>query len=366
MGEVWHLFLLFLRFGATAFGGPAAHIAMLEELVVRQRQWLERAHFLDLLGLTQLLPGPNSTELVLHCGFERRGWWGLVAAGLGFMLPGVLSSAALAVVYAQGQDLAWLHHIFAGIQPVVVGIIAAAAWQLGQQAVKHLRLGLIGGLALVLGALGYAEIWVILLAGLLGVLLAKPGPRASSFGFWALAAGSWKLPLGIFGVFLKIGGLLYGSGYALIAYLDQELVVERGWTTREVLLDAVAIGQITPGPLFSTATFLGYQMGGWAGAGAATVGIFLPAFVMVGLVNPLTPRLRRSARTAAFLDAVNVASVAVMVLICWQLGQPLLAQPWKLGLAALTGVGLVRFPRWGSAFWIILGALIGTWGYLFA
>jgi len=357
--------LLFLKLGVIAFGGPAAHIAMLENEVVRKRTWMSHEHFLDLVGATNLIPGPNSTEMVMHCGRERAGWKGLVVAGVCFILPAVLITAAFAWAYQQYGQLPQVEAFVYGIKPAVIAIILSALVPLGKKALKNAELGMLGAATVVACLLGVHEIVALFGCGLAGVLLfwlknrdrALPGIFPVALLQVApplLSAGNLK----IFGIFLKVGALLYGSGYVLFAFLDAELVA-RGLLTREQLMDAVAVGQFTPGPVLSTATFVGWQMNGAWGALAATVGIFLPSFLFVALLNPLIPRLRRSKVLSAFLDAVNVAAIAVILVVCLQMGRAALTD-WKTLLIAILSLGaLLVFKKMNSVLVVAGGAALG-------
>ena len=371
---------LFLRLGMTAFGGPAAHIAMMEDEVVERRGWLTRQHFLDLVGATNLIPGPNSTEMTMHIGYERAGWRGLFVAGAAFIGPAVLLTGILAWLYVRYGALPQVAPFLAGIKPAVLAIILAAVWKLGKKAVKGWQLAVIGlavfaasllgvdvTLALLVGGVGGA-IWLYL-AGVVqvdGKGKGKPTavvllPALAEKIAWgtAVAAAAAELSLWRLGlVFLKIGAVLYGSGYVLVAFLERDLVHRLGWLTQAQLLDAIAIGQFTPGPVLSTATFIGYLVAGTPGAVAATLGIFLPSFLFVLILNPLIPRLRRMAATAAFLDAVNVAAVALMAAVMLELGRETLVnwQAWAIaGAAALL---TFRF-KLNSAWLVVGGALLG-------
>ncbi|MBY0274987.1 chromate efflux transporter, partial [Candidatus Binatia bacterium] len=336
---------LFLRLGTTAFGGPAAHIAMMRDEVVLRRQWLSDADFLDLLGATNLIPGPNSTEMAIHLGHRRAGWPGLVVAGTCFILPAALITLALAWLYvrfASRPDAAWLLY---GVKPVVIAIVAQAVLGLAPVAARTVALRLLAIAVAAAAVLGVNEFLLLLLAGLAAVAIARssrehgagiapgllPASAASLAGAGAATAGPAMLAgvapvapsaVGIaplFWVFAKIGSVLFGSGYVLLAFLRAELVERLGWLTPAQLVDAIAIGQLTPGPVFTTATFVGYVLAGNAGACAATLGIFLPAFVFVALSAPLLPRLRRSWVAGALLDGVNVASLALMAVVTLQL-----------------------------------------------
>lgn len=356
---------LFLKLGFIAFGGPAAHIAMLENEVVRKRNWMSHEHFLDLVGATNLIPGPNSTEMVMHCGHERAGWKGLVVAGVCFILPAVLITAVFAWAYRQYGQLPQVEAFVYGIKPAVIAIILAALIPLGKKALKSVELGVLGVATLVACLAGVHEIAALFGCGLAGIVLfwLKNRGKALSgiFPFGLLQIAAPALQVGsphIFWIFLKVGAMLYGSGYVLFAFLDAELV-SRGLLTRVQLMDAVAVGQFTPGPVLSTATFIGWQMEGIRGALAATVGIFLPSFLFVALLNPLIPRLRRSKIMSAFLDAVNIAAIAVILAVCVQMGRAALTD-WKTLLIALLGlVALLVFKKMNTVLVVLGGAVTG-------
>ncbi|WP_345226881.1 chromate efflux transporter [Hymenobacter koreensis] len=359
---------VFFRLGALSFGGPAAHIALMEEEVVRKRQWMSAEHFLDLIGATNLIPGPNSTEMTMHCGHERAGGAGLVVAGLAFILPSVIITGVFAWLYQRYGQLPQVAPFVYGIAPAVIAIIAGAAYTLGRKAVKSELLAGIGAATLLAALLGVHEIVALLGAGMAGLVLhtlrqpPKLRQTLSVMPFASILAGplvNTGLSIsGVFWSFLKVGATLYGSGYVLFAYLEGELVAP-GWLSRQQLLDAVAVGQFTPGPVLSTATFVGWQLGGWGGALAATVGIFLPSFVFVWLLNPLLPRLRKSQLFSAFLDSVNVASVALIVAVLVAMTRMALTDWLTLLIAALSlGVSLA-YPKINSAFVVVGGALLG-------
>ena len=362
--------LLFLKLGTTAFGGPAVHIAMMEDEVVRRRRWLTREAFLDYLGATNLIPGPNSTELALHIGHARAGWSGLLAAGLAFILPSTLIVAVTAWAYVRYGTLPEAAALLYGVKPVVLAIVAQALWHLGRTALKSATLALVALAAVAAAVAGVHELLILAAAGTImvgaaaarGVAGAAPlfltgvggmttqiaaAGAPASFGLWPL-----------FLVFAKAGAFLFGSGYVLLAFLRADLVERLQWLTESQLLDAIAIGQITPGPVFTTATFIGYVLGGSAGAAVATVGIFLPAFVFVALSGPLVPRLRRSARAGAALDGVNVAALALMAVVSWQLGRAALIDPLSIAIALASLIALVWF-RVNSVWLIAAGAAIG-------
>jgi chromate transporter len=361
---------LFLRLGATSFGGPAAHIALMEDECVRRRGWLTHAEFLDLVGAANLIPGPNSTEVAIHIGHRVAGWPGLVVAGMCFILPAALIVFALAWAYVAYGQLPPVAGVLYGVKPVVIAVVAQALWRLGRSAIRSPLLVAVAAVAAVLAAVGVHE-----LAVLFGVGLAVPllrglfrRPRAEASVALALfatpalpaagvAAGAPPFGLGpLFWVFVKVGSVLFGSGYVLLAFLRADLVERRGWLTEQQLLDAVAVGQVTPGPVFTTATFIGYLLGGPAGAAVATVGIFLPAFVFVALSVPLLPRLRRSKVAGVFLDGVNAASLALMAVVTVQLGRAALVDGLTVLLAVASELLLLRFRV--NATWLVLGGAV--------
>jgi chromate transporter len=365
---------LFLKLGTTAFGGPAAHIAMMEDEVVRRRQWLTHDEFLDLLGATNLIPGPNSTELAIHIGHRRAGWAGLLVAGTCFILPATLIVTALAGAYVRFGQLPDLAGVLYGVKPVIIAVVVQALWGLGRSALKTKPLTVLGLAAAGASFAGMNELLVLFGTGLLAAAL--PGLRPNSGAATALLAASPVWPFGVaaastaaaatpFGLwplflfFLKVGSVLFGSGYVLLAFLRADLVDRWQWLTEAQLLDAIAVGQFTPGPLFTSATFIGYLLGGVSGAGVATVGMFLPAFFFVAISGPLVPRLRRSRLAGAFLAGVNVASLALMAVVTWQLGASALSDGFTWLLAALSGGLLVRF-RVNSA-WLVLGGAVAGW-----
>jgi chromate transporter len=341
------LALLFLGLGATAFGGPAAHIAMMEEEVVRRRGWLSREEFLDLLGATNLIPGPNSTELAIHIGYRRAGWRGLLVAGTCFIVPATLIVAAIAWLYVRYARLPEAEALLYGIKPVIIAIVLDALWRLARAAMRTPLLALAAVAAATAAFLGLHELIVLFATGGLVMLPRVRPPRATPVA---------AFPIFLF--FLKVGSVLFGSGYVLLAFLRADLVERFGWLTEAQLLDAVAVGQITPGPVFTTATFIGYVLAGPPGAVAATVGIFLPAFFFVAISSPLIPRLRRSPVMSAFLDGLNAASVALMTVVTWQLGRAALVDVPTFVLAMVSAVVLWRF-RVNSAWLVLGGAAVG-------
>ncbi len=360
---------VFLKMGFTAFGGPAAHVSIMHDEVVKRRRWLDEGQFLDLLGATNLIPGPNSTEMAIHLGYLRAGWKGFVAGGVCFVAPATLIVLGLAWLYSRMQSLPQAGFLLYGIKPVVIAIILQALWSLGRKAVRDLFLALVFLLVFGLYFLGVNEILLLFGGGLL-VMLVRNWRRLTNTpaGLWLLALGGlpaaaataavpYSLGL-LFLTFLKIGSVMYGTGYVLLAFLRSDFVVRYGWLTDQQLLDAIAIGQVTPGPLFTTATFIGYQLGGVPAALLATLAIFLPSFVYVALSNPLIPRLRSSPWFGALLDGVNVSALGLMAAVTWQIGRASLVDPLTIMIALLSLVLLLRFKI--SSTWLIgAGAIIG-------
>jgi len=360
---------VFLKLGVTAFGGPAAHIALMEEEVVRRRQWVTREHFLDMVSAAQLIPGPNSTELAIHLGRVRAGWAGLLVAGVCFIIPAMALVMGLAWAYVETGSLPAAKHVLQGLQPVIVAVILQALWGLGKTAVKGWKAGAIAVASVVACSFKLPELGVLLAAGAVSALLIKRdvnGKSTTSAMFLpavpmvSAGMGSISLP-GIFGVFLKIGSVLYGSGYVLLAFLRADLVERLGWLTESQLLDAVAVGQVTPGPVFTTATFIGYLLSGPQGAVVATVGIFLPAFFFVAISGPLIPRIRQSRVAGAFLDGVNAASLALLVVVSWELGVHSITNLAAVLMCMVSLVVLIRF-KLNSTWLLAAGALLGWLG----
>ena len=355
---------LFFKLGCIAFGGPAAHIAMMEDEVVHKRKWMTEEHFLDLIGATNLIPGPNSTEMTMHCGHERAGWKGLFVAGFCFIFPAVVITGIFAYLYQQYGKLPEVEPFIYGIKPAVIAIIIMAAYKLGKKAVKNTTLAILGIIAIVICLLGVNEILVLFGCGIVGLLIhfiSNGNKTINSFLPLLFLQEVVINPMGnlkIFLTFIKIGAILYGSGYVLFAFLDNELVAN-GWMTREALIDAVAVGQITPGPVLSTATFIGWQLNGLSGALLATLGIFLPSFLFVLLLNPLIPKMQKSKIMRAILDAVNVAAVALIVVVCIQMSKDTHTD-WKTILIAVASILTVfLYKKTNSAYIVIGGALFG-------
>ena len=361
------LALSFLKLGTIGFGGPAAHIAMMQDVVVKKRKWMDEQHFLDLIGATNLIPGPNSTEMAIHIGHERAGLKGLIVAGLCFILPAVIITGIFAVLYKEYGQLPQAQPFIYGIKPAIIAIIIAAVYPLARKSLKTVELGIIGVLALILNLIGINEIYVLFGAGFVALALAairnnKGNSVNSIFPFSLLQfSGTGFLSaggLGLFFTFLKIGAILYGSGYVLFAFLDTELVA-KGIISRQQLIDAIAVGQFTPGPLFSSVTFIGYQINNFAGALTATIGIFLPSFLFVALLNPLVPKMRNSKLASAFLDAVNVASIAIIAAICYKMGKDSISE-WRTIVIAVSSLAAVfGFKKINSALVVLGGAGLG-------
>jgi chromate transporter len=373
---------LFLKLGAISFGGPAAHIALMEDEVVRKRQWVTRQQFLDMLGLTNLIPGPNSTELAINIGFARARWLGLVVAGASFILPAALITVAVAWAYVRFGTLPLAESLLAGVKPAVIAVIAVAVWRLGKIAVQDGWLAVLGALAFAAFLVKVSPLLVLAGGGLTGMVVQRVRKlrRGTSSDSTKLSAGlmllkkSFVLPSLLSGVmvaaagfplakrvplarlgwfFLKVGAVLYGGGYVLFAFVEQGLVRDHLWLTQQQVLDAIAIGQFTPGPVLSTATFIGYLLGGVWGAAVATVAIFLPSFLYVAALGPVLPKLRRSVWMAAFLDSVNVCAVALMAGVTVRLSADAL-RGWPMWLIALAALAVLW--RWKvNPAWVVLG-----------
>jgi len=371
---------LFLKLGTIGFGGPAAHIALMEDEVVRRRGWLTREAFLDYLGATNLIPGPNSTELAIEIGRDRAGFPGLVVAGVAFILPAALIVGITAWAYVRFGNLPAALALFAGVKPVIIAIVVQALWRLARTAVKTRWLAALAVAAIVAVAAGVHELVVLVAAAILSVAAAAARSHdvdhrvsmavpigASVVGSTPRLAGALGAAVGmraamslwsLFAIFLKIGSVLFGSGYVLLAFLRADFVERLGWLTERQLLDAVAVGQVTPGPVFTTATFIGYVLAGVPGAVLATVGIFLPAFVFVAVSGPLIPRLRRSRLAGAALDGVNAASLGLMAVVTWQLGRASIVSV-SSGIVAVSAGALLATRRVNAAWLVLGGALAG-------
>ncbi|MDA8874666.1 chromate efflux transporter [Winogradskyella sp.] len=357
---------VFFKLGCFAFGGPAAHIAMMEDEIIEKRKWMTRDYFLDLIGTTNLIPGPNSTEMTMHCGYERAGKVGLFVAGIAFIVPATFITGILAYLYVEYGQLPAVEPFIYGIKPAVLAIIAAAVLKLGKKAIKNMELAIIGLLVLVASLLGVNEVFALLAGGILGMLyfyvkaktltsLKSVSPLLVLLGFNTAITKISVLKL--FFIFLKVGAILYGSGYVLFAYLDAELV-SRGLLTRPELIDAIAIGQFTPGPVLSTSTFIGYQLSGLPGAIVATAGIFLPSFLFVLLLNPFIPKMRNSKILRYFLDTVNVAAVSVMLAVLIIMAKETLFE-WQAIIIAIIATVLTFKTKVSTIWTIVIGAVLG-------
>ena len=362
--QLGELARVFLRLGTISFGGPAAHVAMMEDEVVRRRGWLTRDELMDLYGAANLIPGPNSTELAIHIGHRRGGWPGLLVAGSCFILPAFLIVSVIGWLYLRFGHLPQVGALLWGIKPVIIAVVAQALVRLARTAVKSVWLGVLGACALAAAALGVNELLVLFGGGAVALAVASlRRPKLTSFlplvGVPLAPAAATAFGLvPLFLVFAKIGAVLFGSGYVLLAFLRADLVQRLHWLTDAQLLDAVAVGQMTPGPVFTTATFVGYLLGGPPAAVVATVGIFLPAFVCVALSAPLVPRVRRSPLAGGFLDGVNVASLALMAWVTALLFRSAIVDVWTAVIALVSAVLLLRF-RVSSAWLVLGGGILG-------
>lgn len=372
---------VFFKLGIIGFGGPAAHIAMMENEVVSKKKWMSREHFLDLIGATNLIPGPNSTEMAMHCGYHRAGWPGMIVAGMGFIIPATLITGAIAWSYQRYGSIPDIKPIWYGIRPAVLAIIINAVYKFGKKALKNWQLGIIGATVMIASLAGMSEVLVLIAGGLFGMfwlllsqkkgsmkqsflpLLLLPGkPEQLKVAIAATALSTGQVVgnvslVKLFLVFLKIGSVLFGSGYVLIAYLQDELIDRLGWLTQQQLVDAIAVGQFTPGPVLSAVTFVGYQIIGIKGAILATVGMFLPSFFFVAMLNPFIPKMRASKWVSCFLDSVNVGAVAIMAVAVIQLARATLIN-WQTWLIALMCVAVTFVFKKVNTIWIVVGSAI--------
>lgn len=363
MKVLFELFTLFLKLGFTSFGGPAAHIAMMKHEVVTLRNWLSESEFLDLLGSTNLIPGPNSTELAIHVGHKRHGFIGLLVAGIAFILPAMLIVWALAWGYVRFGSIPQVEKVLGGIKPVVLAIIIQAVLTLSKTAVKTRKLGVIGVAAFILNFMGANELLILFGAGVFSItaqawvylaLVAVPLIAVAS----SVQATSSMSLTKLFLFFVKTGSVLFGSGYVLLAFLRADLVERWHVLTNSQLMDAIAIGQFTPGPVFTTATFIGYLLARNRGAIVATLGIFLPAFFFVAISAPLIPKLRKSRRAGLFLDGVNVASLSLMASVTWQLGRSTLVD-WRSCAIMVASFIVLRKSKINTMWLILVGGIVG-------
>ncbi|HBR21890.1 MAG TPA: chromate transporter [Nitrospiraceae bacterium] len=381
--SIVELIKLFLKLGTIAFGGPAAHIAMMEEEVVRRRKWLTREHFLDLVGATNLIPGPNSTEMAIHIGYIRGGLLGLVVSGLSFILPAVIITCVIAWIYVRFGAIPEVAPFLFGIKPAVISVILVAVIRLGKTAAKNTQLVTIGFAVTLSSLMGINEVLALLCGGVAGIILhwiKKSESKKVSLWIISLFSQLWGIfkdsdakaavavsvagiagislwKLGLF--FLKVGSVLYGSGYVLVAFLEGGLVKDYGWLTQQQLLDAIAIGQFTPGPVLSTATFVGYIVSGMPGAIVSTVAIFLPSFIFVLMLNPVIPRLRSSRIMSAFLDAVNISAIGLMAAVVVNLAGSTLTDWRTIFIAAGAAIAGIRFKL--NAAWLVAGGAAAGW-----
>jgi chromate transporter len=367
--QLTEIFRSFLRLGTIAFGGPAAHIAMMEEEFVRRRGWISHADFLDMLGASNLIPGPSSTEMAIHIGHQRAGWSGLILAGTCFILPAMVIVMACAWVYAAFGALPLTQDVLYGVKPVVVAVVFQAIWRLARAAIKTGLLAALAVLATLAALVGGNVLAILLITGCAAMVRAWGRARRGCANLTVLpptslisiTAPAASMPIGLgalFIIFLKFGAVIFGSGYVLLAFLQADLVNRLHWLTQAQLLDAIAVGQVTPGPVFTTATFIGYLLGGVPGALAATVAIFLPGFLLVAASRPLIPRIRGSKIAGGFLDGVNVGAVGLMIAVTWQLGRAALIDSATAGVAVLSGLLLI-YAEINSAWLILTGGLLG-------
>ena len=357
---------VFLRFGLTAFGGPAAHISMFHDEFVKRRKWLDEQHFLDLLGATNLIPGPNSTEMAIHLGYLRAGWKGLILAGTSFIAPAMLIVTVIAYFYVKYGSTPQAEWILYGVEPVVIAIILQALVSLSKKAITGYKTLLVAVLAIIIYFLKFSPLLALIIGGALMLGFSQISkirdfvsimllPASSLLVTQTSAAQPYSLPV-LFLTFLKIGSVLYGSGYVLLAFLNADFVRDLGWLTNQQLLDAVAIGQFTPGPVFTTATFIGYILGGIPGALAATIGIFLPSFVFVAISNPIIPKLRNSPVAGHILDGINAASLGLMAAVLVQLARTSISDTLTVLVAVISAILLFKFRV--NTTWLILGGIL--------
>ncbi|AZB17536.1 chromate efflux transporter [Chryseobacterium indologenes] len=358
---------VFAKLGIIGFGGPAAHIAMMHDEVVVKRTWMSEQHFLDLLGATNLIPGPNSTEMAIHIGYDKGGWKGLLIAGLCFILPAVLITGIFALLYHHYGQLPEVQPFIYGIKPAIIAVIIGAIYPLARKSVKSLFLGIVGIVVLIAAVFGVNEIYLMFGAGLFTLVVYYFQNRKADtfqsivpFAFLQITQTTFWTATNaqLFWTFLKIGSILYGSGYVLFAFLDTELVAT-GLLTRQQLMDAIAVGQFTPGPVFSSVTFIGFQINGLSGAIVSTIAIFLPSFVFVALLNPLMKKLRNSKWLSTFLDAVNVASVAIIAAVCYEMGKETITDWRTILIAVISAIIVFNFKKINSAFVVLGGSFLG-------
>jgi chromate transporter len=358
------VFLYFFKLGFIAFGGPAAHVAMMERDLVEDKKWLSTEEFLDYMGATNLIPGPNSTEMTMHCGYHRAGVAGLFVGGMSFIIPAASLTLLVAIFFEKSSELAWMTPILDGIKAAVISFIIGAIIKLGKKAVKTKLLFAFGLLTIAMNLLGLNEIFCILIVGFLGLIIHSFIQNRTLNSFFLpllLMANVSYTHLKLFLIFFKVGLVLFGSGYVLFAYLDGELVSNVGWLTRPDLVEAIAVGQMTPGPVLSTATFIGYKLGGFPGAGLSTLGIFVPSFFYVLLLHRFLKKMKSSKILKAFLSAVNVAAVAVMIVVTFKMAQSIIVD-WRTALIAVVSCFVYFYWKKVNTLWIIAGGALA--GYL--
>ena len=362
---------LFLRLGATAFGGPAAHIALFHHEVVRRRKWLSDDEFGELLALTNLIPGPNSTEMAIHIGRRMAGWWGFLLAGICFILPAAVMVSILAALYVHYGHTPDARAVMSGVAPVMLAVIAHASIAIGRSTLRGPLAWVLAVVTAVVAVAGANELVLLLAAGLASIAARRAGSMmmfaagSTLLGAQAVQPGAAAASLsGLSLFFLKVGSVLFGSGYVLVAFLRADLVERWRWLTDQQLMDAIAAGQMTPGPVFTTATFIGYVLHGTTGAVLATIAIFLPAFVFVALTQPLIPRLRASAAATAFLRGVIAASIGLIAAVAVLLVPAVLTTTAQMASAAAALLILLRW-RVNPSWLLVAGALLG-WAGVFA
>lgn len=369
MKSILDIFLSFFKLGLIAFGGPAAHVALMEKEFVEKRSWLDHKKFLDILGVTHLIPGPNSTEMAMHLGYYRGAYPGLLAAGAGFILPAATLTGLLAWFYSVYRTVPEIESLFWGIQAVVLAVILQAVFKLGQKAFKDWRDFILMVGAFTLYMFGFQEVFVILFAGILGLFWFQFSSTLNSV--WILAASfivntgpateSTQSPTlqSLFLFFLKVGSILFGSGYVLIAFIEQELVVQKGWLTQQQLLDAVALGQFTPGPVLTTSTFIGGFLNGFEGAVVATLGLFLPSFVFVALLGPLLQKVQNLKWVKAFLRGATIGALTLMGAVLFKMGLGFYTN-YKAVVISVVAALLIFFVKKVPVFVVfIIGAVSG-------
>ena len=349
---------IFLKLGTISFGGPAAHISMMEQEIVKKRKWITPQHFLDLIGATNIIPGPNSTEMTMHCGHEKAGWRGLIIAGASFIIPAVFITMIFSWFYKEYSYLPKVENFIYGIKSAVISIMLVSIISLGKKALKSKQLAVLGGLTFVSCLFGLNEIIAIFLSGFLGLILYLIKKNKNQMVIFSPILSISLSTFKTLGIFLKIGALLYGGGYVLFAFLDAELVA-KGIISRSDIINAIAVGQFTPGPILSTATFIGWQIGGFLGAIAATLGIFLPSFIFVLILNPIVPKLRKSRVISSFLDAVGIAAVAIIGVVLVRMVNEVITDWKSIFITTISLIIAFKYKRVNNAFIVLGGSITG-------